>query len=236
MIRSCRGVGACALLLFAHVSIAAERGFYFGVGGGEAQYEFDRAPRLIILTPPPAQPSPPPIFVPPFPPIGAVIAVRLNPVWFPGDDDTGTALGATVGYQINRYAAAELNYLDLGKLEESDPLLLFGGGSTTFYRKLETAGPTVSLLGMLPLADAWDVYLRAGIMFADTKVTNRIGDGSDAATFGSEAPLWGGGVRFNWGEHWSVRLDYQNIDGVGDNPDIGEAEVEVITLGVLYRL
>jgi opacity protein-like surface antigen len=242
MILSARGVGACALLLFAHASIAAERGFYFGVGGGEAQYEFERAPRLVIVGPPPGSlPVPPPVFRPPFPfppgPISSVIAVRADPVWIPGDDDTGTALGATVGYQINRYVAAELGYLDLGKLEASDQLLSFGGGNTiTFDRKLETSGPTLSLLGMLPLADAWDVYLRAGIMFADTKVTNGLGPTSESATFGSDAPLWGGGVRFNWGEHWSARLDYQYVDGVGDNPDVGEAEIEVITLGILYRL
>jgi opacity protein-like surface antigen len=241
MILSWRSVGACALLLSAHASIAAERGFYFGVSGGEAQYEFERAPRLVIIVPPPGSLRPPvPPFnpIPPFNPgpIGGAIGFRADPVWFPADDDTGTALGATVGYQITRYAAAELSYLDLGKLEASDPLLLVGGGTTTFYRKLETSGPTASLLGMLPLTDSWDVYVRAGIMFADTKVTNRIGDGSDAATFGSDAPLWGGGVRFNWGKHWSARLDYQYVDGLGERFDAGVADIELITLGILYRL
>lgn len=232
-----RCLGACALVLFAHVSAAAEPGFYFGVLGGEAQYEFNGLPRLAIIVPEASLPSPPPIFTP-VPPFTGVIsvAVRAGPVWFAGDDDSDTSWGALMGYQITPHVAAELNYLHLGKLEARDPLLLFGGGATTFYRALETSGPTLSVLGMLPLTDAWDAYLRAGILFADMEVTNTIGASSETSTFGAEAPVWGGGVRFNWGEHWSARLDYQYVDALGDRDDVGEADIEVITLGILYRL
>jgi opacity protein-like surface antigen len=233
-----RGVGASALLLFAHASIAAELGFYFGVNGGEAQYDFDglAVPTATLL--PPGS-FPPPIFIP-RPPIGTpvspVTVFSPGTMWLPGDDDSDTAWGAIVGYQITPHFAAELTYLNLGTLEERDRLILISGGSTNFDRQLETAGPSVSVLGMLPLTDAWDVYLRAGVLFADMEVKNRIGVSESETTFGSDAPVWGGGVRFNWGKHWSVRLDYQYVDGLGERFDAGVADIEVITLGILYRL
>jgi hypothetical protein len=234
-----RCIGALALLLFAHGSIAAERGFYFGALGGQAKYDFDRLPVLAIILPP-GSITPPPIFLPGPPvfgvPIGGVTAFRPASFWLPGDDDSDTAWGALVGYQITPHFAAELSYLNLGTLEEHDQLLLFGGGFTNFDRKLETEGPSISVLGMLPLTDAWDIYLRAGMLFADMEVSNAIGVSRSATTFGSDAPVWGGGVRFNWGKHWSARLDYQYVDGLGERLDAGKADIELITLGILYRL
>ena len=228
-----RRIGALALLLFAHGSIAAERGFYFGALGGQAQYDFDRLPVPTAILPPSVRPSPP-IFNPGPPAFGVVFIPAT--FWLPGDDDEDSAWGALVGYQITRHFAAELNYLNLGTLEEHDRLILLGGGSTNFDRELETEGPSISVLGMLPLTDAWDIYLRAGMLFADMEVTNAIGVSRSATTFGSDAPIWGGGVRFNWGEHWSARLDYQYVDGLGERFDAGVADIELITLGILYRL
>jgi opacity protein-like surface antigen len=235
---------AVALLMCAGTAHAADAGFYFGVSAGQAKYDFD-TPRVPVigqvpgggavpdLPPTPFNPREP-IFIPP------AAGVAIPVLWLPGDDDEATAWGVAAGYRIGRYVAVELNYLNLGKLEASDPVLLPpfpGGGTTTLQRELETAGPALSVLGILPLSDSWEVYLRAGVLFADMEFTTSIGASSSSHTTGSEAAAVGAGVQFNWAEHWSARIELQRFLEVGDDDTFSSsADIDLLSLGILYRL
>jgi opacity protein-like surface antigen len=236
---------AVALLLCAGTAHAADTGFYFGVFAGQAKYDFD-SPQLPIigqipdggfigpgLRPPPLNPANP-IVIPP------AFAVATGVLWLPSDDDEATAWGATAGYRIGRYVAVELNYLNLGKLEASDLVLLPpfpGGGTTTLQRELETTGPALSVLGILPLSASWEVYLRAGVLFADMEFTTSIGASSASHTTGSEAAAVGAGVQFNWAEHWSARIELQRFLEVGEDDTFSSsADIDLLSLGIFYRL
>jgi hypothetical protein len=225
---------ACCLLgTSAH---GANSGFYFGVLAGTADYEFQSPPLTavnggdVIAA---VSDIPSTVVVPDdgfaaFSPAG----------WLPGDDDRSTAWGVAVGYRIFRYAAVELSYLDFGVLEESDTpnINLPHPPTVPLRRELETTGPTFSVLGTLPIVGGWSLYARAGVLFTnqdfDTWVTAPSGDKSVT----SQDALWGAGTQIDWGEHWSVRLDFQRFEGVGEMPDAGEADIDLLTLGVLYRL
>lgn len=236
---------AVALLSCAGMTHAAGAGFYFGVSAGQAKYDFE-TPRIAIVVPdldggfivPGLRPPPPnpgnPVFIPP------AAGVATPVLWLPGDDDEATAWGVTAGYRIGRYVAVELNYLNLGKLEASDPVFLPpfpGGGTTTLKRELETKGPALSALGILPLSPDWEVYLRAGVFFADTEFTTSIGASSASHTTGSEAAAVGAGVQFNWAEHWSARIELQRFLEVGDEDTFSStADIDLLSLGILYRL
>lgn len=137
-----------------------------------------------------------------------------------------------------RYAAVELNYLNLGTLKESDTFSLFppGSGTLQINRELETRGPSVSALGILPLLDQWSVYLRAGVLFADMELSSSLSGSSSSITFGSDSFLWGAGTQFDWGKHWSVRVDFQRFDSVGEKNGAGRADIDLLSLGVLFRL
>lgn len=227
-----RKIVVSALLVAAYPAAAADRGFYFGVIGGTADYEFN-VPQFFQTF----QVSPAPIVT--LPP-GSFFGNALGPVffrdtWQPGDDDESTTWGVVAGYRIIRYAAVELNYLNLGTLKESETVLLFSSGTAQLNRELETTGTSISALGILPLRERWSVYLRAGVLFADMQFTSSL-DSPSSTRFGSESFLWGAGTQFDWGKHWSVRADFQRFNAVGEITSAGQAGIDLLSLGVLFRL
>lgn len=245
LLRTVALVGVC---FTAQASWGAEQGFYFGLNAGQAKYDFayegprPSTPAALFPTPIPSfNPNvrlvPPPVFGGE-PAFGVIAQVSpLQAFWIPGTDEKSTAFGGFVGYRIFPYAAIELAYVDLGALHEYQPELI-----TSIFivpavtSKLETTGPAVSALGLLPITQRWDVYLRGGMLFADQKVTISSDLLTQRRTYGSDAFLFGAGTQFDFGAHWTVRLDFQRFDSVGEENGIGEADIDVWSLGVLFRL
>jgi opacity protein-like surface antigen len=269
-VAACATVLLVASLAASSNAAAADRGFYFGAFGGQAKYDFERISPLTvgnIFLPVGVYPDPVVSFRPPpgvvYNPtnptctylcsafvVGGTGFVRSTATiypatyWAPEDDDESTAWGIVAGYRIMRYAAVELNYQNLGKLEESATIPTLVQTTPTFVyvpidyqRKLETAGPSVSALGILPILDNWSVYARAGVFFADMKFTSSVGNSGDhSITFGSESFLWGAGTQFDIGKHWSVRAEFQRFDSVGEQRGAGRADIDLLSLGVIFRL
>ena len=48
--------------------------------------------------------------------------------------------------------------------------------------------------------------------------------------------MFGVGTQYNFGDHWSVRLDLQRYQDVGEELASGEADIDNASVGVLYRL
>jgi opacity protein-like surface antigen len=244
--RSGMRVGMYAVLILgASAAHAGDRGFYFGAGAGQSQYDFDQPTvpafisgfgmPILVVTPSPIL-NPPPV-------VGGVFtaAIEARPVlWLPGDDDEGAGWNVTAGYRINRYLAVEAGYVNLGTLSATHTIdipAILGGGSFNFHRELETAGPSLTVFGLLPLADSWQLYARVGMLFADSDLTTRLNGGSSAASsFDSDATTLGAGAQYDWGGHWSARLEFQRTKDVGGDDVASDADVDSISLGFLYRL
>ena len=243
-------VGLCVLsIVAAGAAQAADKGFYFGLSGGQSQYDFDLPANIPVfgVAPPILVVSPTPIFTPSPPVIvgGVTDVIEARPLlWLPGDDDEGTAWSVTAGYRFNRYLAVEASYVNLGTLSASNTIdlsPLLGGGSLTLNRELETAGPALTAFGMLPLSDSWELYARAGILFADVDLTTGINGtgfsgGSRTTSFDSDSTTLGAGAQYDWGGHWSARLEYQRTLDVGGDDVASNADVDGISLSFLYRL
>jgi OmpA-OmpF porin, OOP family len=239
-------VGVCGLfILSASAAYAADRGFYFGATAGQATYDFDQPPPAALVIPvggiitPVFGVSPTPSL--PLNPVftGPVFIAAEPLLWLPGDDDEGTAWSVTAGYRINRYLAFEASYVNLGTLSATDTIGLpafVGGGTFTFHRELETAGPALTAFGMLPLSDSWQLYARAGMLFADTDLTTAINGSSNSSSFDSDVTTLGAGAQYDWGGHWSARLEFQRTLDVGGDDVASDADVDAISLGFLYRL
>ena len=247
--RSGKRVSACALLILsASAAQAADRGFYFGASAGQAKYDFDAgclpfaavipvAGFIPIATVP--SPTPYPVFRPPLPFSVAFVAMRGRCCGCPAMTTKGTAWSVTAGYRVNRYLAVEASYVNLGTLEATHSLDLppfLGGGTLAFHRELETSGPALAAFGILPLSDSWELYVRAGILFADSELTTAFNGSSNSISFDSESTTLGAGAQFDWGGHWSARLEFQRSLGVGGDDVASEADVDGVSLAVLYRL
>lgn len=261
MINKTRLLAGLALgcVLSAPAAFAEEyRGFYFGVWGGAADMDFgskadadefflDQLPTELGLIP--------------IQPTTDLAALPLDSDL----DDSMTAWGVQVGYRFNKWVAAEVGYVDLGELLYTmsgaiagpyayvcscDPPTVvtrqLNGG---FERSLQvsSAGVTASALGMLPLGPHFDAHVRAGIYYADTRVTNRFRyidavDQSDVFNLlhsrvdASQTELFGGvGAAWNINPSFALRVEYQKFFDVGDDKKNGESDIDVFNVSLLFK-
>lgn len=243
-------VVAASVLACVTATAGAADGFYFGVSAGQATYDFEPlrlAAPIVIPGPIPGgvfepisglRPAP---VAPPFlytgPVAGLVAAAPQRVFWVPGRDDEATSWNLLAGYQFSRYLSVELAYHDFGTLHEYSPSRTIGPITTLDVKsEMDSTGATLSLQGALPITDQWSVYLRTGGLFADQEVSRRIGTHHLNESYDSEVFLYGIGTQLDFGAHWTVRLDFQSYDDVGKGNGIGEADVELLSLGVLFRL
>lgn len=219
-------------------AFAADTGFYFGVTGGRADYDFKREPSPVLIVPPiatigtPLPNLPPPSFG--TIPIGGVIGIPVSAsfvrISFP-NDTRDTAWSTMIGYRIARPLAVEFTYADLGEIESK----LEFGGRIVQTESLKTRGLTLAALATLPLRETWDVYARAGAFHLGSKRRQSITVARAIAADDSSGLVVGMGTQYHL-KRWSIRLDYQLYRQVGDDPSIGEADIDAYSLGVLYRL
>jgi hypothetical protein len=162
-------------------------------------------------------------------------------------DDDSTGWRGLAGYRFNRYFAAELEYLDFGTSHIHESYLIDVGfpfpDGFTIEKDFDTdvSGPALSALGKLPLGENFELFLRAGVLFADSKVRSgpsvlQIPPVPDTVTYSDRVLIGGVGVDWNFAGRWSARLEYQHSKNIGPNLDIAESHVELISLGVLVRL
>lgn len=239
-------LGAYAVLTGA-MAQSAETGFYLSGFGGQSISRVDDRPvdlngQLTFISPP-----------------GTSITVDAIRV-----DRNDAAFGGMAGYRAGRFVAFEAMYLHLGesKYEAAlgvtgstagpvvgTPQLPPGGfvgfdpGDAAFISAADlpvittsTRGPALCALAMWPVAEKFDVYGRAGVYFADTARTLAFFSVSDERTESTEEALWGAGMQWRAFGRWSLRLDYQRFENVGSAGRTGEADIELWSLGILFRI
>jgi outer membrane protein OmpA-like peptidoglycan-associated protein len=199
------------------------RGFYWGFDLGQSAYDLDRADLDSQLA-------------------DTLQLAGINVL--SGSSETsedGFTYGIILGWQFLPWLAVEAAYVDLGDAEYKSNTVITDGVTTADLRTTltaESAGPTLSALGILPLGKGWDIYGRVGAYFGSNDATAAVSldgipadldDSSSSQTF-----LWGGGVGYTRG-HWTARLDYQKFTDVGDDNGFGEVDVDRITFAGLYR-
>lgn len=181
-------------------------------------------------------------------------------------DDSLTPWGVALGYRFNKWVAAELGYVDLGEYlytlsgaisgdyafvcdrcgPDNTPALVTTPLNGGFERgtQLTSAGITASVLGMLPVGQRFDLHVRGGVYYADTRVTNRLRyvDQSDVFNLlhgrqdASQVEMFAGiGGAWNINEGFAVRVEYQKYFDVGDDEKAGETDVDVINVSILFK-
>jgi OmpA-OmpF porin, OOP family len=158
-------------------------------------------------------------------------------------DDSDSAYGVHVGYRWNSYIATEVGYVNLGEgvfaANLSDPAIVTE--PTVFSARFRTTGFTAAMLGIFPVAGMFDIHGRAGVYYADSRYRQRqdftasdtfLSGESKANSFDAFAGL---GAAWNFQENYSLRVEYQRFLNVGDKDDTGEVDVDLLTVGVLFR-
>ncbi len=221
-IRTFLGFSA-ALLLVSMNSFGQERGFYVGADLGQGSVDSDRRGLDNSL-------------VAAFNEFGVDVLDGTSEV-----SEDGFTWGLILGYQILPYLAVEAAYIDFGKFEYKARGTLTDGVSVTdgtFRLNASNKGPALSALGILPFGDGFSVFGRVGVAFSsiDYDVQLTVGDESASArpSGNSQNFLWGAGIGYT-ASQWTTRLEYQQVNDVGDNDVAGKADVSRIVLGAVYH-
>jgi len=205
-------------------AVAQDRGFYWGFDAGQYQYNLDQND------------------------LDNALVDSLESEGFDvlsGRSETsedGFTWGLTLGYQFFRYLAVEAAWVDLGSAEYKASVEVAGDGSIIpLDTKITTdsAGATLSALGILPFASNWQVYGRAGVYFASNDLELRVssdGFGPPPAedSDNTQEFYWGLGAGYTQA-HWTLRLEWQQYMDVGDDSTTGETDIDRITLGAIYK-
>jgi opacity protein-like surface antigen len=204
-------------------AVAEDRGFYWGFDLGQYQHDLDQNGLDSML-------------VDDLDSLGfSVLSGRSE------TSEDGFTWGLTLGYQFFRYLAVEAAWVDLGSSEYKASVDATDGVDVVpldFKTTADSAGATLSALGILPFADSWQVYGRVGMYFAGNDLeVSASSDGVGASGEDSDNTqefYWGVGGGYTAGQ-WTTRLEYQQYMDVGDDSTTGEADISRITLGAIYR-
>jgi opacity protein-like surface antigen len=201
-------------------------GFYFGALGGQADFGQSRGAfdQITLDT------------------LAEVGFTDIN--GFSELDNEDIGFGVFAGYRIWDYFAIEGQYLDIGEMKYTADVTGTLGGTPDVPANLEltqaVSGPAIALVGILPFDGPWEIYARAGMLFADTEFCARGEIDGEADSFcdseSSEEPMAALGFTFHIGDHISVRAEYTKVFDVGSEEDEMEEDVNFINLHFAWRL
>jgi OmpA-OmpF porin, OOP family len=231
LLASCVATAALAVGSISGAS-AAEEGFYFGITGGQSSADTDLAADSADVIA-----------------IGASLRGAVVSRIRSESDETDGAWGLHVGYQWNSYVSTEVGYVELGEAFDdfvatltTPPPAAAPAGAIGLSYKLRTSGITAAMLGTLPLGEKFDLHARGGILFARTRgtvlgrnaVTNTV-EGSFHSRGNSKDFFAGVGGAWNINPDYTLRVDYQRFLDVGDDEDVPEYDIDLISVSILFR-
>jgi Outer membrane protein beta-barrel domain len=218
-------IAAISLATMAAPAAGAEAGFYAGIGIAQTEWHMGESDGMVIAISGPFG--------------GGVFQQYPDNV---EADDGALGWQATIGYRINRYVAAEVAYVSFGEADvletyifEVPPVPFFPTELTRDY-SATVAGPTLSVLGSLPVGANFGLFLRGGMLFADQEVQLKFTNGSQSMTFGEEVWFGGAGIDCTLAGRWIVRAEYQRTAKLAATLTSAATELENLSLSVLFRL
>jgi len=160
-------------------------------------------------------------------------------------DKSSVTYSGIIGYQIIPQLAVEASYTDLGKLRyHSNNTVLTGFLPLNARADLDAKakGPTLAVLGSLPLGSQFEIFARAGILFskvtldANTFVSGegQLASDSETQSANSVDPLFGAGLAWHVTNQFKIRAEYTRYSNVGDKDKTGEVNIDTFGAGVTF--
>jgi hypothetical protein len=220
-------LGVCTAA--AQTAAANEVGFYIGGYVGQASKEVPRGPydelndviqQIAIFTP---------------------VEERIS------FDDTDTAFGIAMGYRLNRYLALEAGYSRLGTVSYKSRATgdyPFDSGFLDTTIESQSSGFTATVLGVWPLTRDWELFARAGMLFATNRLRLQfaaegeefipaIGNGAADSFSQSTSDTYAGvGISRRILEIYELRLEYHRVFDGGEAVTGGKGDLDAALLGV----
>jgi OOP family OmpA-OmpF porin len=141
-------------------------------------------------------------------------------------DDSDTAFGVFGGYQFNKYFGGELGYTDLGKTQASG----LGASADIKAKAFELLA-----VGTFPITEQFSIYGKLGFFRWDVDASaSGPGGGVSQSESGTDL-TYALGVQYNFTKKFGVRAQYQQYKDAGDAATTGEGDINVISVGIVYK-
>lgn len=162
-----------------------------------------------------------------------------------GTENTDIGYQALFGYRFLRYFSAELGLAQFGEIKSTASADMdFGDGEgfvpASLALTFAAGGPMISAIGYLPLGDKFELFGRLGYLFtsSERELSSRV-DGQ-AGTFGSakgdsQDVVYGVGFSWHINQVYSIRIEYQQLDQLGQENRTGAEDVTVMGAGLIVR-
>jgi OOP family OmpA-OmpF porin len=135
------------------------------------------------------------------------------------------------GYQFSRYWAVELGYGDLGAATGSGP---FAGGTGSFQLEVEEAWDLTAVF-LIPVTTRLSALGRVGMYRARTTVDQQVTGFTPTHDAGTNSGFsYGAGAEYTLGPI-GLRAEWQRYDNVGTAATQPEEDIDVFSIGLLWR-
>lgn len=139
------------------------------------------------------------------------------------DDESDITFGGLVGYQFNPYLGVEAWYSDLGEFDGR----IDRGGDPTILFTAEPSSFGIAGVFNLPIGEQFNLYSLIGWHRWDF-FDDRGPDLDETRGYdGDTDPTYGLGGRFDFGENWAVRAQFQRYE-------FGSIELDEFSVGAQY--
>lgn len=139
-------------------------------------------------------------------------------------DDSDTAYKVYGGLEVNEYISMEVGYANLGDVDYNTPTGTRG-----------THGMILQLVGSYALNPSFTLLARGGMNILNTEVEGAVAGAS--RNQGDTDVSWslGLGGQYNFTESVGLRVEWERFFEVGDPDSTGEADIDLITAGVVFK-
>lgn len=213
-------LGAALILMFtvAPGAFAAdEKGWYLGAGYGQSKADIDEAKTNSSF--------------------GSYTGGASTT-----SDETDAGWKLFGGYQLTRNWGVELAYVDFGQASTNTRATTTGVGTDVYRYEYDAKGWSIVGVGTAMVGDTFGVFGKIGTFRWDldqkcsftgggggtgcTAPANRSASGTDLT--------YGVGLKYNLTEQTGLRLEWEQFKDVGNASTTGQADVDLISLGIQY--
>ncbi len=151
------------------------------------------------------------------------------------ENDTGWKLFG--GYKINKYFGVEGTYVDLGKFSASTTITAGLPGVPLGFTASAKAkdGLYISAVGTWPVTTDFSVFGKLGVYSIKTTVTASVAGISVGDSSRDENVTLGAGVGYNFTKNLGIRGEWERFNKVGNKDKTGEADVDLLSIGLVYK-
>lgn len=148
------------------------------------------------------------------------------------EKDTGWKIFG--GYQFNKNFGAEVGYVDLGQTTANGVITGVTVSTSTKAKGWEVLG-----VGTLPIADKFSAYGKLGFFRWDVDFSATVAiPGFAAVASASETGTdltYGLGLKYDLTKNVGARLEWQRYNDLGNSATTGKSDVDLFSLGIVYK-